>query len=73
MKELQNGMLMKIKDEQVWISARFGMSTADLPQGNDMAGLKDIMLNMDVALAKFRKVNYQMRTLIYFKIVNIII
>jgi hypothetical protein len=40
MKELQNGMLMKIKDEQVWISAGFGMSTADLPQGNDMAGVK---------------------------------
>ncbi|CAB5216800.1 unnamed protein product [Rhizophagus irregularis] len=27
-------------DEQVWISAGFGMGTADLPQGNDMAGIK---------------------------------
>ncbi|CAB5361787.1 unnamed protein product [Rhizophagus irregularis] len=40
MKELQNGIPMMIKDEQVWISAGFGMGTADLPQGNDMAGIK---------------------------------
>ncbi|CAB4491660.1 unnamed protein product [Rhizophagus irregularis] len=40
MKELQNGIPMMIKDEQVWISAGFGMGTADLPQGNDIAGIK---------------------------------
>ncbi|CAB5384706.1 unnamed protein product [Rhizophagus irregularis] len=40
MKELQNGIPMMIKDEQVWISAGFGMGTADLPQGNGMAGIK---------------------------------
>src|SRR2546423_3412726 len=40
MKELQSGILMTIKNEQVWVSAGFGMVTADLPQGNDMAGIK---------------------------------
>ena len=40
MKELQNGILMTIRDEQVWVSAGFGMGTADLSQGNDMAGIK---------------------------------
>lgn len=40
MKELQSGILMTIRDEQVWVSAGFGMCTADLPQGNDMAGIK---------------------------------
>jgi hypothetical protein len=39
-KELQNGILMTLKDEQVWVTAGFGMATADLPQGNDMAGIK---------------------------------
>ena len=32
MKELQNGMLMIMKNEQVWVSAGFGMATADLPR-----------------------------------------
>jgi hypothetical protein len=40
MKELQHGILMSTKNEQVWISAGFGMATADLPQGNDLAGIK---------------------------------
>ncbi|GBC04304.1 hypothetical protein RclHR1_05600004 [Rhizophagus clarus] len=40
MKELQAGIPMIMKNEQVWVSAGFGMSTADLPQGNDMAGVK---------------------------------
>ena len=40
MKELQSGVLMTAKNEQVWVSAGFGMATADLPQGNDIAGIK---------------------------------
>ncbi|GBC04305.1 hypothetical protein RclHR1_05600005 [Rhizophagus clarus] len=40
MKKLQAGIPMIMKNEQVWVSAGFGMSTADLPQGNDMAGVK---------------------------------
>ena len=39
-KDLQNGILMEMRDEQVWVTAGFGMVTADLPQGNDMAGIK---------------------------------
>ena len=31
MKELQDGIAMKIKDEKVWVTAGFGMATADLP------------------------------------------
>jgi hypothetical protein len=40
MKELQSGIIMTIKNEQVWVSAGFGMIMADLLQGNDMAGIK---------------------------------
>ena len=40
MKELQSGILMTTRNEQVWVSAGLGMVTADLPQGNDMAGIK---------------------------------
>ena len=40
MKELQDGIAMEIKDEKVWVTAGFRMATADLPQGNDMAGIK---------------------------------
>jgi len=40
MKELQSGVLMTTRNEQVWVSAGLGMVTADLPQGNDMAGIK---------------------------------
>ena len=40
MKDLQSGVLMHIKNEQVWVTAGFGMATADLPQGNDLTGIK---------------------------------
>ncbi|GES95457.1 hypothetical protein GLOIN_2v1483751 [Rhizophagus clarus] len=40
MKELQAGIPMIMKNEQVWVRAGFGMNTANLPQGNDMAGVK---------------------------------
>ncbi|PKK64248.1 hypothetical protein RhiirC2_787785 [Rhizophagus irregularis] len=40
MKELQSGILMPTKDGQVWVTAGFGMATADLPQGNYLAGVK---------------------------------
>lgn len=40
MKELQRGVLMPIKNGQVWVTAGLGMCTADLPQGNDLAGIK---------------------------------
>ncbi|CAB4430865.1 unnamed protein product [Rhizophagus irregularis] len=31
---------MPTKDGQVWVTAGFGMATADLPQGNYLAGVK---------------------------------
>ena len=40
MKKLQSGVLMITRNKQVWVSAGLGMVTADLPQGNDMAGIK---------------------------------
>ena len=40
MKELQREVLMPIKNGQVWVTAGLGMCTADLPQGNNLAGIK---------------------------------
>ena len=40
MKELQKGVLMPIKNGQVRVTAGFSICTADLPQGNDLAGIK---------------------------------
>jgi hypothetical protein len=35
---LECGFLMTINNEQVWVSGGLGITTADLPQGNDLAG-----------------------------------
>ncbi|GBC23112.2 hypothetical protein GLOIN_2v1764038 [Rhizophagus irregularis DAOM 181602=DAOM 197198] len=35
---LECGFLMTIDNEQVWVSGGLGITTADLPQGNDLAG-----------------------------------
>ncbi|CAB4419998.1 unnamed protein product [Rhizophagus irregularis] len=35
---LERGFLMTIDNQQVWISGGLGITTADLPQGNDLAG-----------------------------------
>lgn len=35
---LERGFLMTIDNEQVWVSGGLGITTADLPQGNDLAG-----------------------------------
>ena len=67
MKKLQSGILIITRNKQVWVSAGLGMVTADLPQGNDMAGIKDIMQNTDVALARSLKANCLTLILTYFK------
>ena len=36
---LQKGLLMKINNENYWIISDLGVVTADLPQGNDLAGV----------------------------------
>ncbi|CAB4433969.1 unnamed protein product [Rhizophagus irregularis] len=36
--QLERGFLMTIDNEQVWVSGGLGITTADLPQGNDLAG-----------------------------------
>ena len=38
-KKLQNGIIMKIGEEEVWVTGGLGVVTADLPQGNDLAGV----------------------------------
>lgn len=40
MKQLERGVVMNIQGEDCWIIASIGCVTADLPQGNDLAGVK---------------------------------
>ena len=39
MKELEKGKLFKVNNQDAWVIAGLGVVTADLPQGNDMAGV----------------------------------
>lgn len=39
MKEFEQGKLMKVNGQDAWVIASLGVVTADLPQGNDMAGV----------------------------------
>lgn len=39
MKEFERGKLMKVNGQDAWVMAGLGVVTADLPQGNDMAGV----------------------------------
>jgi len=39
MKEFEQGKLMKVNGQDAWVIAGLGVVTADLPQGNDMAGI----------------------------------
>jgi hypothetical protein len=40
MKRLEQGMVMNVQGENCWVVASLGCVTADLPQGNDLAGIK---------------------------------
>ncbi|HEX7870356.1 MAG TPA: hypothetical protein VF455_09595 [Chryseobacterium sp.] len=40
MKALECGQIMNIQGQNCWITAGLGVVTADLPQGNDLAGIK---------------------------------
>ena len=39
MKELEQGKVMNIQGQDVWVIASIGVVTADLPQGNDLTGV----------------------------------
>lgn len=39
MKELEQGKVMKVRGQDAWVIAGLGVVTADLPQGNDLAGV----------------------------------
>ncbi|RHZ52782.1 hypothetical protein Glove_457g100 [Diversispora epigaea] len=39
-KKLEKGILMKINSEEYLITSGLGVITADLPQGNDLCGVK---------------------------------
>lgn len=39
MKELEKGKIMTVQGQNTWVIASLGVVTADLPQGNDMAGV----------------------------------
>jgi hypothetical protein len=40
MKKFEKGKTMKVQGQDAWIIASLGVITSDLPQGNDMAGVK---------------------------------
>ena len=40
MKKFEKGKTMKVQGQDAWIIAGLGVVTSDLPQGNDMAGVK---------------------------------
>jgi hypothetical protein len=40
MKALERGQIMNVQGRDCWITAGLGVVTADLPQGNDLAGIK---------------------------------
>jgi hypothetical protein len=40
MKSLECGQIMNVQGQDYWIIASLGVVTADLPQGNDLAGIK---------------------------------
>ena len=40
MKLLKCGQIMNIQEQDYWIIASLGVVTADLSQGNDLAGIK---------------------------------
>ena len=52
-KLLERGQIMNIQGQDYWIIAGLGVVTADLPQGNDLAGVKRHGLIKDVELVKF--------------------
>src|SRR5579871_4850041 len=39
LKEFEKGKLMNVQGQDVWVIAGLGVVTADLPQGNDLAGV----------------------------------
>lgn len=39
MKELEKGKIMTVQGQNAWVIAGLGVVTADLPQGNDLAGV----------------------------------
>ena len=39
-KELENGYMMNINDEYIWITGGLGDIISDLPEGNEQAGIK---------------------------------
>jgi hypothetical protein len=40
MKKFEKGKTIKVQGQDAWIIASLGVITSDLPQGNDMAGVK---------------------------------
>lgn len=51
---------MNVQGENCWIIASIGCVTANLLQGNDLAGVNDIMRSRGVECVKFQKKIQQM-------------
>lgn len=48
MKEFEKGKIMTVQGRNAWVIAGLGVVTADLPQGNDMAGVLRYFLNLNL-------------------------
>jgi hypothetical protein len=46
MKEFEKGKIMTVQGRNAWVIAGLGVVTADLSQGNDMAGVLRYFLNL---------------------------
>jgi hypothetical protein len=72
-KQLQHGIVMKIGEEEVWVTGGLGLTTADLPQGNDLTGIlrqnanhgcrtcevfKDNLTEMDYDIKKYGRYHH---------------
>jgi len=72
-KKLQRGTIMKIGEEKVWVTGGLGLTTADLLQGNDLAGIlrqnanygcrtcevfKDDLTTMDFDIKKYGRYHH---------------
>jgi hypothetical protein len=48
MKEFEKGKIMTVQGRNAWVIAGLGVVMADLPQGNDMAGVLRYFLNLNL-------------------------
>ncbi|CAB4396619.1 unnamed protein product [Rhizophagus irregularis] len=51
-KKFEKGKIMTVQEQDAWVIAGLGLVTADLPQGNDIAGVLRHNANKDEEISK---------------------